>query len=446
MTAPLLETSPLSEIEDAVKERAKSITLDPSSPEGVDELRRLVEDEISKWSADYRRGARPFDLSDRELVCERALRNLVGYGPLDGLLSDDDVWEIMVNGPDAIFVRRHSGQSGYHDEVFHDDGHVLRTLTKIVDDSTTSHRKLDPAEGLQDAQLDHGARLHIVHGDIGRDGHLLVNIRKFTGLPLRSLEELVAREMFDSRVATLLRCAMQARLSVVFAGPPGSGKTTLLSCCAAELDPTLRVVVAEEVFETDIDLPNVAHMQTRPGRSDRPAVDLRKLVAGFLRMAPDIAIVGEVRDREALPLLLTLSSGVKGYTTVHAGSARQALARLRFLAQLSESARDVPLPALNSLVAESIDLVVFCRRDGGRVQVDEVVAVEDMQSGTSAAFTLTELFARQDPGAPLTWTGNLPGRASRLLQAAGFDPLAVLGPGRDTAEARYPTVSVAGRV
>ena len=104
----------------------------------------------------------------------------------------------------------------------------------------------------------------------------------------------------------------------MFAGAPGAGKTTLLSCCLAELEPSLRVVVAEEVFEADIALPNVAQMQTRPARADRPEVDLRRLVAGFLRMAPDVAVVGEVRDREALSLLLALSSGVTGYTTIHA--------------------------------------------------------------------------------------------------------------------------------
>ena len=113
--------------------------------------------------------------------------------------------------------------------MFHDDEHVLRTLTKILDDASGSHRKLDPAEGLQDAQLDTGARIHIVHGDLGRDGHVLVNIRKFTGVPYRSLEELVAREMLDTRAAEFLRACVRSRLSVLIAGAPGSGKTTLLS-------------------------------------------------------------------------------------------------------------------------------------------------------------------------------------------------------------------------
>ena len=420
--------SPLAEVERAVQRRAKDISLDMASPDGRTALRRLIDEEVTRWSQDYKRSLRSFDLADPTGVAERAERNLAGYGPLAPLLEDDDVWEIMINGPDAIFVKRHHGRSGYHDEVFHDDEHVVRTLTKILDDAAGSHRKLDSAEGLQDAQLDTGARLHIVHGDVGRDGHLLVNIRKFTGVAYRSLEELVERDMLDHTVARFLRASVQARLSIVFSGAPGSGKTTLLSCCAAELDPSLRVVVAEEVFEADIPLSNVAHMQTRPARADRKEVDLRRLVAGFLRMAPDIAIVGEVRDREALPLLLTLSSGVKGFTTIHAGSARQALTRLRFICQLADTSNELPMSALSSLVSESVDLVVHCTRTGEQVQVSEVVAVEDLQTGPdSTAFTLTELFRRERLGAPLSWTGELPARASRPLEVAGHDVRQLLG-------------------
>jgi pilus assembly protein CpaF len=214
---------------------------------------------------------------------------------------------------------------------------------------------------------------------------------------------------------------------MVFSGAPGSGKTTLLSCCAAELDPTLRVVVAEEVFEADVPLPNVASMQTRPARPDRREVDLRRLVAGFLRMAPDIAIVGEVRDREALPLLLTLSSGVKGFTTIHAGSARQALTRLRFVAQLSEAAREVPMPALSALVSEAVDVVVHCRRDHDGPRVSEVIAVEELQTAIGApAFTVTDLFDRHMRREPLRWSGNLPVRAGRALEDSGYDVHALL--------------------
>ena len=255
-----------------MQERAKDISLDMAGPEGAGKLRgahrRRGRPLVGRLQA---RARGPSTSPTPTLVAERAFRNLAGYGPLEPLLADDDVWEIMINAPDAIFVKRHRGTSGYHDEVFHDDDHVVRTLTKILDDASGAHRKLDPAEGLQDAQLDDGARLHIVHGDVGRGGHVMVNIRKFTGVAFRSLDELVDRDMLDrARRPSSSRACVRARLSIVFAGAPGSGKTTLLSCCAAELDPTLRVVIAEEVFEADVPLPNVAQ-HADPAGPGRPA-------------------------------------------------------------------------------------------------------------------------------------------------------------------------------
>lgn len=413
--------SPLQEIELEVQARATGAALDVDAPDGAAHLRRLIDDVIAERLDDHRRGRRADGLADPDGMAERAFRNLARYGPLTDLLADDDVWEIMVNGPDEIFVRRHSGGSRFHPEVFHDDDHVARTLTKLLEDSTSSHRKLDPTEGLQDAQLDDGARLHIVHADLSRGNHLMVNIRKFTGVAIRSLDELVARGTLSTEAARFLAASVRSRLSIVFAGAPGAGKTTLLSCCAAELDPALRVVIAEEVFEADVPLANVASMQTRPARADRTEVDLRRLVAGFLRMAPDVAIVGEVRDREALPLLLTLSSGVTGYTTIHAGSARQALTRLRFIAQLSDS-HDLPVAALNNLVSDAVDLVVHSERGPDGPRVTSILAVEELTSGADAVqFTTTEVFTRTSYGTPLRPTGLLPIRAAARLERHGVD-------------------------
>jgi pilus assembly protein CpaF len=428
MTAVERTLHPLIEIERAVQARAKDLALDLSASNGDQALRALIDDEVARWSLDFKRGLRPHELATPDVMAERAFRNLAGYGPLATLLDDDDVWEIMINAPDQIFVKRHRGPSGYHHEVFHDDEHVTRTLTKILDHASGSHRKLDPSEGLQDAQLDNGARLHIVHGDLSRGGHTMVNIRKFTGVPFRSLDELVELDMLESHVAEFLRIAVRANVSIVFAGAPGSGKTTLLSCCAGELDPALRVVVAEEVFEADVGVPNVASMQTRSARADRPPIDLRRLVSGFLRMAPDVAIVGEVRDREALPLLLTLSSGVKGFTTIHAGSARQALSRLRFVAQLSAS--ELPMAALNALVTEAIDLVVFGTRGPAGPRVLEIVAVEDLAAAVdSTQFTVTEVFGRRAIDQPLTWSGAVPVRLGRAFEAIGADIASSVGNG-----------------
>ncbi len=405
---------PLRTIERRVQDRARR---DPTGPA----IRELVREEIALWNDEVRRGRLEVAIADPELLAERAVRNLTGYGPLEVLLDDDDVWEIMINAPDAIFVKRHRGPSGYHDEVFHDDAHVERIMTKILDDAGGAHRKLDPAAGLQDAQLDGGARVHIVHADVARGGHLVVNIRKFTGVAISSLDELVERGSLGPDAAHFLRACVAARRTIVFAGAPGAGKTTLLNCCAAELDPSLRVVIAEEVFEADVPLPNVASMQTREARPDRPAVDLRRLVAGFLRMAPDFAIVGEVRDREVLPLLLTLSSGVKGFTTVHAGSTHQALTRLRFIAQLADAGRELPLSALNQLVSEAVDVVVHCVRTSDGPRVNAIAAVEHLAGGPdSTRFTLTPVFTRQAPGSALRPTGQTPVRLVDDLAAAGI--------------------------
>jgi len=396
-----IELSPLEEIERLTLEVAKERNLSPGMADAEGELRSIVVELVEQWRDDFRRGIRQLDLTEPTAVVDRAMTNLTGYGPLAALLADDDVWEIMLNAPDQIFVKRHCGPSGYHHESFHDDAHVLRTMTRIVDRSSGAHRALDPTSGLQDAQLDNGSRLHIVHGDIARGGHLIVNIRKLTGMSFRSLDELVASNTLTVESANFLRACVQASLSMVFAGVPGAGKTTLMSCCAAELDPTLRVVVAEEVFEADVPLPNVASMQTR--------------------------VVGEVRDKEALPLMMTLSSGVTGFTTIHAGSARQALTRLRFVCQLAETSSDIPMAALNDLVSQAVDVVVHTIRTPEGPRVNQIACVEDLTASTGGtSFTMTEVFKRNPHSGRLEWTGHVPHRAAEGLAEAGIDIRAVL--------------------
>ena len=257
----------------------------------------------------------------------------------------------------------HRGPSGYHDEVFHDDDHVVRTLTKLLDDASTAHRKLDPAEGLQDAQLDDGARVHIVHGDIARGGHVLVNIRKFTGIPFRSLGELVERDMLSGQVADFLAACVHARLSIVFAGRPARARPR---CCAAPPPSSTRACGwwwPRRCSSRTSPCPTWRRCRPAPPGPTAPAVDLRRLVAGFLRMAPDVAIVGEVRDREALPLLLTLSSGVTG---LHDHPRRLGPPGAHPAAVHLPAGRHVGRAAAGGAqlagVSESIDVVVHCAR------------------------------------------------------------------------------------
>jgi pilus assembly protein CpaF len=155
---------------------------------------------------------------------------------------------------------------------------------------------------------------------------------------------------------------------------------------------------------------------------------------------PPAATWRRAGDAEALPLLLTLSSGVKGLTTIHAGSARQALTRLRFICQLADTSNELPLSALSALVSEAIDVVVHCTRIGGRVRVSEVLAVEELQTGRDGTqFTVTELFSRPRHDEPLAWTGNLPVRAGRFLEDAGYDVGALLDPLADGAAPPRPS-------
>jgi pilus assembly protein CpaF len=410
----------LIELEDAVRREAEGQSVPLDRGGSTDRITALVERELTRWADDHRQGQRAA-VADPDGLVDRAVRNLTGYGPLAPLLADPDVWEIMVNSPDRIFIKRHTGRDGYHDEVFHDDDHVLRTLTRILDDAPGASRRLDPSAGLQDAQLASGARLHIVHRELGRNGHTLVNIRKFAGVVYEGLDDLAATGMLDRRAVDLLAAVVRSRCSVVVAGPPGAGKTTLLSCLLSELDPALRVVTAEEVFEADIPLANVAGMQTRSARADCGEVDLRRLVSAFLRMAPDVAAVGEVRDREALPYLLTVSSGVTGYTTIHAGSARQALGRLRFLCQLDAERGGSDAHAVSHLVAETVDLVVVCRRTATGPRIVEIGAVEDpVAAGPSVTFAMTPLAQRPDPDGALEWSDT----PSLRLRERGVDGLA----------------------
>ncbi len=292
--------TPLLSIERSVQSAARSEGVDISLPENRERLRALINGAIDEWQ--NANPARPLTTEAKRYIAQRAEADVAGYGPLQALLEDDTVWEIMVNSPDAIFVKRHGRPAAFHGAAFHDSDHLRRTVERILADSGLGQRALDPAEGLQDSQLTGGARLHVVHADLTREGSLALNIRKFTGLPRRSLDDLAEGGMLSQAAASLLRAAQSAGASIVFSGPPGSGKTTLLSALAAEMPAETRVVVAEEVLETHVPLPNVAHLQTRPARPERPAIDLRRLVAGFLRMAPDLAIVGEVRDHEGPPL------------------------------------------------------------------------------------------------------------------------------------------------
>ncbi|MGC8481863.1 MAG: ATPase, T2SS/T4P/T4SS family [Acidimicrobiales bacterium] len=335
--------------------------------------------------------------------------SLLGLGPLELPLNDARVWEIIVNNPRSIYLKTINGAVERVRHGFFDDEHVLRIVARLLDRSDHAHRSLDPSEGIQDAQLYNGARMHIVHRDLAKGGHLLINIRKFIDGRGRDLTDLVRGGTLSDQAAEFLVEQVRRGATIICAGAPGAGKTTLLSALVNALPTATRVVTAEEVFEANLTLRNVASMQTRPRRSDRSEVTLRELTTAFLRMSPDAVIVGEVRDREVLPFLMTLSSGVQGFTSLHSKSARHALQRLRFLAQLSGIRLEES--AITQLVSESVDLVVFLRRTHMGVRVAEIAAVEDAQRHSEGwNFASTLLFQLDEVTGSLRATGERPAR------------------------------------
>ncbi len=407
-----IRTIDLRSLEDRVSDRCRSKNLDPGNADSADEIFEVIRQEVETNRGESASSAGASS-------AEKIFRSICGLGPIDAAMRDPQVWEIIINAPDAIFVRRHSQPTEKLSESFYDDDHLTRTVSRLLERSIGSHRKLDPVAGLQDAQLPDGSRVHIVHPELTKSAHLCVNIRKFTGLPNRSLWQLVSKAMLSPPTATLLSAAIRSKATIIFAGPPGAGKTTLLGCLASELDPSSRVVIAEEVPETEIQMCNVAHLQSRPERQDRPEIDLRRLVAGFLRMAPDIAIVGEVRDRESLPFLLTTSSGVQGMTTIHASSARQALTRLCVMAQLNGI--NLASQALCGLVSDAVDMVVYVQRINSIPKITEIIAVEDPQTKDSSGFTTTAMIKLNPQDDFAHSCGPVPYRLRTKLADHGYE-------------------------
>jgi pilus assembly protein CpaF len=348
-------------------------------------------------------------------VVDYVLRSMYALGPLTPLVADADVEEIMINGPRQIFV--HTARGRRHVlEGFYDDHHVRRTLERLAAQAIGGQRVLDPSEGIQDLSLPDGSRLHVVHPELSATGHLVVNLRRVRDLAATARETGLER---------FLVAALEAGATMLIAGLPGSGKTTLARRLLARQHPTTRLVIGEEVAETAVVLPNVAHLQTRRARRGVAAVDLRTLVAAFVRMAPDRAIVGEVRDREALPFVLLTTSGVPGLATIHGRDGRGALERLRLLCTLASP--ELGEPAVSSLIAEGVDMVVYQRRSAGAFSVAGLTLVEGAVPGEHRSTFVTIEIPTADQDLPaLPRQCRLLARFPSLSNLRGYAPMAEL--------------------
>jgi pilus assembly protein CpaF len=333
------------------RRRAEAAAGRAPSAELRDTVRQLVEEEATLLGP-----------SDREEVVARIVRDSVGLGPLEVLLADPAVEEVMVNGADRVYVER-GGRIEPTDVAFADEEELRNAIERIL---APLGRRVDELSPMVDARLADGSRVNVVIPPLALDGPA-ISIRRF-GARRPGPEELVELGTLDRAQLEALRAAVRARRSILVSGGTGSGKTTLLNALSSFVDPAERVVTIEDAAELRLQQPHVVRLESRPaGVEGRGEVTIRDLLRNALRMRPDRIVIGEVRGPEALDLLTALNTGHEGaLSTVHANSPADALNRLETLALMAGVG--LPHEAIAEQVRRGIDLVVHLRReaDGSR--------------------------------------------------------------------------------
>lgn len=389
-------------IEEELRELIRSRGVDPLQDVGP--VHELLDEVLTSY--ERRRDSTMLPpLVDRERVAKQIVDRVAGLGPLQSLLDDPRVEEIWINGPGKVFCAR----EGVHTltNILISEPEIKDLVERML---RASGRRLDLSSPFVDATLADGSRLHVSIPDVTRR-HWAVNIRRFV-LRAHRLEELVRLGSIDENAARFLEAAVQVGLNIVVSGGTQSGKTTMLNCLAAAIPPRERVITCEEVFELQIGLPDVVSMQTRQVNLEgKGGIDLRRLIVEALRMRPDRLIVGEVRQQEALDLLVALNSGLPGMTSVHANSAQEALTKLATLPLLA--GENVTHSFVLPTVARTIDVIVHLSNRRGRRSVDHITGVSGRMEGST--IETTELYARR--GGALTWTGLRPQWNDRFADA-----------------------------
>ncbi len=334
--------------------------------------------------------AAPLSLRQRQRVVKAIEDEVLGLGPLEPLLADKTVSDILVNGHDKIYVERH-GKLEPTNASFTDHGHLMNTIDRIV---SAVGRRIDESSPMVDARLKDGSRVNAIIPPLALDGAAL-SIRRFA-VELLTMRNLVELGTVTAEIAQLLGGIVRARLNVLVSGGTGAGKTTLLNILSGFIPANERIVTIEDSAELQMQQPHVVRLETRPANIEgKGEVGARDLVKNALRMRPDRIIVGEVRGAEALDMLQAMNTGHDGsLTTVHANSPRDALSRIENM--VSMSGISFPIKALRSQVASAIDVVVQISRleDGKR----RIVSVQEINGMEGEIVTMSELFRFERDG------------------------------------------------
>jgi len=364
--------------------------------------------EMLEWAVDQEQEL-PLTSADRRALLNEIASDVLGYGPIDPLLNDPDVTEVMANGPYDVYFEK-SGRLVRSDVRFVDEVHLRRIIDKIVGQIG---RRVDEATPMVDARLPDGSRVNAIISPLAIGGPYLT-IRKFAVDPYQEAD-LISFGTLTQRVADFLRACVRGRLNILISGGTGSGKTTTLNVVSAYIPDDERIVTVEDAAELQLHQDHVLTLESRPANIEGQGnVTIRDLVRNTLRMRPDRIVVGEVRDAAALDMLQAMNTGHDGsLTTVHSNSPRDTLSRIETMVLMAGF--DLPVRAIREQVASAVDLIVHVSRlkDGTR-RITHVTEVEGMEG---EIITLQDLFLF-DYGMGVDEDGTYKGR----LKATGIRP------------------------
>ena len=348
-----------------------------------DEVGDIVQEELAKQN-------HALNHAERRQLVDDVLDELLGLGPLEPLLKDAQITDILVNGYDNVFVERF-GTLEHSPVRFKDERHLLRIIQKIV---SAVGRRVDESSPLVDARLADGSRVNAVVPPLALDGSLL-SIRKFAKVPI-SIARLIEIGSVPAQVAEVLKAIVASRRNVLISGGTGSGKTTMLNAMSAFIDNRERIVTIEDSAELQLQQEHVARLETRPANIEgKGEVAQRDLVKNALRMRPDRIIVGEVRAGEAFDMLQAMNTGHDGsMTTVHANTARDALSRVEQM--IGMSGIDIPARSARAQIASAVNVVIQVARlsDGRR----RLVSLSDVTGMEGDVITMQEIFRFRQTG------------------------------------------------
>ncbi len=373
-----------SELHDVLLDRLNLAAIDKVQPE---ELRREVANLASEVLAEKQK---PMRSDAFKKIVEELMDEVLGLGPLEPLLADPSVNDILVNSHENVYVERF-GVLEKSKTRFRDERHLLRIIDKIV---SRIGRRVDESQPWVDARLDDGSRVNAIIRPCAIDGPS-VSIRKFSRQPL-TMEKLVANNALTHSAAELLKALVDAQLNILISGGTGSGKTTMLNALSSYIEPGARIVTIEDAAELQLQQEHVVRLETRPpSPTGTGAVTQRDLVRNALRMRPDRIIVGEVRGAETFDMLQAMNTGHDGsMTTVHANSSRDALGRLEQMVTMMGV--DFPMTAIRSQIASGIQIVVQLARlrDGKR----RVMNISEITGMEGSVVTMQDIFVFRQTG------------------------------------------------